>query len=39
MLGGVCVDTGSIPPKSMREAVVYLTGMNQRLRYRRVSQR
>ena len=33
MLGGVCVNTGTIPSKSMREAVVYLTGMNQRELY------
>ncbi|MCH9729816.1 MAG: Si-specific NAD(P)(+) transhydrogenase [Actinomycetia bacterium] len=30
MLGGVCVNTGTIPSKTLREAVVYLTGMNQR---------
>jgi NAD(P) transhydrogenase len=29
-LGGVCVNTGTIPSKSMREAVVYLTGLDQR---------
>src|ERR1700751_659656 len=33
MLGGVCVNTGTIPSKSMREAVVFLTGMNQRELY------
>src|ERR1700745_246791 len=33
MLGGVCVNTGTIPSKSMREAVVYLTGMNQHEQY------
>jgi NAD(P) transhydrogenase len=33
MLGGVCVNTGTIPSKSMREAVVYLTGINQRELY------
>ena len=33
MLGGVCVNTGTIPSKTMREAVVYLTGMNQRELY------
>jgi NAD(P) transhydrogenase len=33
MLGGVCVNTGTIPSKSMREAVVYLTGLNQRELY------
>jgi NAD(P) transhydrogenase len=30
MVGGVCVNTGTIPSKSLREAVLYLTGMNQR---------
>jgi NAD(P) transhydrogenase len=30
MLGGVCVNTGTIPSKTLREAVLYLTGMNQR---------
>jgi NAD(P) transhydrogenase len=29
-LGGVCVNSGTIPSKSMREAVVYLTGLDQR---------
>ena len=33
MLGGVCVNTGTIPCKTLREAVVYLTGMNQRELY------
>ena len=33
MLGGVCVNTGTIPSKTLREAVVYLTGMNQREMY------
>src|ERR1700760_4800715 len=33
MLGGVCVNTGTIPPKTLREAVLYLTGMNQRELY------
>jgi NAD(P) transhydrogenase len=32
-LGGVCVNTGTIPSKSMREAVVYLTGVGQRELY------
>jgi NAD(P) transhydrogenase len=32
-VGGVCVNTGTIPSKSMREAVVYLTGVNQRELY------
>ena len=30
MIGGVCVNTGTIPSKTLREAVVYLTGMSQR---------
>ena len=30
MVGGVCVNTGTIPSKSLREAIVYLTGMSQR---------
>jgi NAD(P) transhydrogenase len=30
MVGGVCVNTGTIPSKTLREAVVYLTGMMQR---------
>ena len=30
MLGGVCINTGTIPSKTLREAVVYLTGMNMR---------
>ncbi|HYR13569.1 MAG TPA: FAD-dependent oxidoreductase, partial [Mycobacterium sp.] len=30
MLGGVCINTGTIPSKTLREAVVYLTGMSQR---------
>jgi pyruvate/2-oxoglutarate dehydrogenase complex dihydrolipoamide dehydrogenase (E3) component len=34
-MGGVCVNTGTIPSKSMREAVVYLTGLNQRETLRR----
>ena len=27
MIGGVCVNTGTIPSKTLREAVLYLTGM------------
>lgn len=27
MLGGVCVNTGTIPSKTFREAVLYLTGI------------
>ncbi len=30
MVGGVCINTGTIPSKTLREAVVYLTGMGQR---------
>jgi NAD(P) transhydrogenase len=30
MVGGVCVNTGTIPSKTLREAVVYLTGMQMR---------
>src|SRR4029079_18433053 len=33
MLGGVCVNTGTIRSKTLREAVVYLTGMSQRELY------
>jgi NAD(P) transhydrogenase len=30
MMGGVCINTGTIPSKTMREAVLYLTGLNMR---------
>jgi NAD(P) transhydrogenase len=30
MVGGVCTNTGTIPSKTLREAVLYLTGANQR---------
>jgi NAD(P) transhydrogenase len=30
MLGGVCTNTGTIPSKTLREAVLYLTGITQR---------
>ncbi|MGV0797124.1 FAD-dependent oxidoreductase, partial [Mycolicibacterium elephantis] len=33
MLGGVCVNTGTIPSKTLREAVIYLTGLSQRELY------
>ena len=33
MVGGVCTNTGTIPSKTLREAVVYLTGMAQRQLY------
>src|SRR3954462_9290670 len=32
-IGGVCLNTGTIPSKTLREAVVYLTGMSQRELY------
>ncbi|MGH3507663.1 MAG: FAD-dependent oxidoreductase, partial [Nocardioidaceae bacterium] len=28
MVGGVCINTGTIPSKTLREAVLYLTGMS-----------
>ncbi|MDX6297210.1 MAG: transhydrogenase, partial [Nocardioidaceae bacterium] len=33
MVGGVCINTGTIPSKTMREAVLYLTGLAQRDMY------
>ena len=33
MVGGVCTNTGTIPSKTLREAVLYLTGLNQRELY------
>lgn len=33
MVGGVSVNTGTIPSKTLREAVLYLTGLNQRELY------
>ncbi len=33
MVGGVCVNTGTIPSKTLREAVIYLTGMSMRHLY------
>jgi NAD(P) transhydrogenase len=33
MVGGVCANTGTIPSKTLREAVMYLTGMSQRELY------
>src|SRR4051794_41947171 len=30
MIGGVSIHTGTIPSKTLREAVLYLTGMSQR---------
>jgi len=29
-VGGTCVNTGTIPSKTIREAILYLTGLNQR---------
>ena len=31
MLGGVCVHTGTVPSKTLREAAVYLTGFSQQI--------
>jgi NAD(P) transhydrogenase len=33
MIGGVCINTGTVPSKTLREAVLYLTGINQRELY------
>ncbi|HLX52256.1 MAG TPA: Si-specific NAD(P)(+) transhydrogenase [Streptosporangiaceae bacterium] len=33
MIGGVCLNTGTIPSKTLREAVLYLTGAGQREMY------
>jgi NAD(P) transhydrogenase len=33
MIGGVCLNTGTIPSKTLREAVLYLTGVDQREMY------
>src|SRR6266536_4632907 len=33
MIGGVCINTGTIPSKTLREAVLYLTGLKQREMY------
>src|SRR6478736_8663016 len=33
MVGGVCINTGTIPSKTLREAVLYLTGLSQRELY------
>ncbi len=30
MVGGVCINTGTIPSKTLREAVMHLSGYNQR---------
>ena len=34
-IGGVCVHTGTIPSKTLREAVLYFSGLRQRLFYGR----
>src|SRR6202035_2441321 len=34
-VGGVCVHTGTIPSKTLREAVLYLSGFRQRTLYGR----
>jgi len=34
-IGGVCVHTGTIPSKTLREAVLYLSGFRQRSFYGR----
>ena len=33
VLGGVCLNTGTIPSKTLREAVIYLTGLRQKALY------
>jgi NAD(P) transhydrogenase len=33
LVGGVCINTGTIPSKSLREAVLYLSGFRQRNLY------
>ena len=33
VVGGVCLNTGTIPSKTLRETVLYLTGMSQRELY------
>jgi NAD(P) transhydrogenase len=33
VVGGVCINTGTIPSKTLREAVLYLTGLSQRELY------
>ncbi len=35
MIGGVCVHTGTIPSKTLREAILHLTGFRQRSYYGR----
>src|SRR5262245_11485173 len=33
MIGGVCLNTGTVPSKTLREAILYLTGLRQRAFY------
>jgi len=33
VVGGVCVNTGTIPSKTLREAVLYLSGLRERAFY------
>ncbi|MGI8768925.1 MAG: Si-specific NAD(P)(+) transhydrogenase [Propionibacteriaceae bacterium] len=33
MVGGVCINTGTVPSKTLREAVIYLTGKSQQEYY------
>lgn len=33
VVGGVCINTGTIPSKALREAVLYLSGFRQRMMY------
>jgi NAD(P) transhydrogenase len=33
VIGGVCANTGTIPSKTPREAVIHLTGLNRRGMY------
>jgi NAD(P) transhydrogenase len=35
MVGGVCIHTGTIPSKTLREAILYLSGIKQRTFYGR----
>ena len=35
MIGGVCLHTGTIPSKTLRESILYLTGFRQRAFYGR----
>src|SRR5271167_4953583 len=35
MVGGVCLHTGTIPSKTLREAILYLTGFRERSFYGR----